>query len=252
MQMLDWIAIILFLATWVGLEPMMALGWPRRTDSLMLDMVRVRQAWMREVLTRDTNFIGDAAILGHTINSASFFGSANLIVIVAMSSALFIQPTIGLQAGIIAIFAPIEPLWLFQSKVLLVMATLLRGLSEFIWAVRQINYCLAAIGASPSRDEVRDITAWTQALSLMINPALRSFSQGVRSYYFTVAAALWFLGPIAFLVAIVGSVGLLVWRHSWSDTAKGVMEVRKLLDKSNPPAGAAQPTTAISSPAADS
>ena len=86
----------------------------------------------------------------------------------------------------------------------------------------------------------------------MINPALRSFSQGVRSYYFTVAAALWFLGPIAFLVAIVGSVGLLVWRHSWSDTAKGVMEVRKLLDKSNPPAGAAQPTTAISSPAADS
>ncbi len=245
-QMLDWIAIILFLATWVGLEPMMALGWPRRTDSLMLDMVRVRQAWMREVLTRDTNFIGDAAILGHTINSASFFGSAT------MSSALFIQPTIGLQAGIIAIFAPIEPLWLFQSKVLLVMATLLRGLSEFIWAVRQINYCLAAIGASPSRDEVRDITAWTQALSLMINPALRSFSQGVRSYYFTVAAALWFLGPIAFLVAIVGSVGLLVWRHSWSDTAKGVMEVRKLLDKSNPPAGAAQPTTASSSPAADS
>ena len=69
MQMLDWIAIILFLATWVGLEPMMALGWPRRTDSLMLDMVRIRQAWMREVLTRDTNFIGDAAILGHTINA---------------------------------------------------------------------------------------------------------------------------------------------------------------------------------------
>jgi len=250
-QILDWIAIILFLVTWVGLEPMMALGWPRRTDSLMLDMVRIRRAWMREVLTRDTNFIGDAAILGHTINSASFFGSANLIVIVAMSSALFIQPTAGLQAGIISMFAPIEPLWLFQCKVLLVMATLLRGLSEFIWAVRQINYCLAAIGASPSRDEARDIAAWTHALSLMINPALRSFSQGVRSYYFTVAAALWFLGPIAFLVAIIGSVGLLVWRHSWSDTAKGVMEVRKLLDESNPPAAEAEPAAAISSPVAN-
>lgn len=250
-QILDWIAIILFLVTWVGLEPMMALGWPRRTDSLMLDMVRIRRAWMREVLTRDTNFIGDAAILGHTINSASFFGSANLIVIVAMSSALFIQPTAGLQAGIISMFAPIEPLWLFQCKVLLVMATLLRGLSEFIWAVRQINYCLAAIGASPSRDEAQDIAAWTHALSLMINPALRSFSQGVRSYYFTVAAALWFLGPIAFLVAIVGSVGLLVWRHSWSDTAKGVMEVRKLLDESNPPAAEAEPAAAISSPVAN-
>ncbi|MBP1884265.1 putative membrane protein [Ensifer mexicanus] len=231
MQVLDWIAIVLFLTTWIGLEPLMAVGWPRRKDSLMLDMVRIREAWMREVLTRDTNFIGDAAILGHTINSASFFGSANLIVIVAMSSALFMEPSAGVEAGIIAKFAPIEPIWLFQCKVLLVMATLLRGLSDFIWSVRQINYCLAAIGASPSREEDRDITAWTHALSLVVNPAIRSFSQGVRSYYFTIAAAVWFLGPIAFIVATACSVGLLLWRHSWSDTAKGVTAVRKLLDE---------------------
>ncbi|HEV7321192.1 MAG TPA: DUF599 family protein [Ensifer sp.] len=236
MQLLDWIAIVFFLVTWAALEPMMALGWPRRKDSLMLDMVSVRKAWMREVLTRDTNFIGDAAILGHTINSASFFGSANLIVIVAISGALFVQPIPTLNAGIIGMFAPIEPLWLFQMKVLLIMATLLRGLSDFIWAVRQINYCLAAIGASPSREEVRDIAAWAHALSLMINPALRSFSQGVRSYYFTVAAAVWFFGPVMFMVATICSVGLLVWRHSWSDTAKGVMAVRRLLDESTQPA----------------
>ncbi|MGO7565626.1 DUF599 family protein, partial [Rhizobium johnstonii] len=62
-------------------EPLMAAGWPRKNDSLSVDMVRIRSAWMREVLTRDNNFICDAAILGHTINSASFFGSANLIVI---------------------------------------------------------------------------------------------------------------------------------------------------------------------------
>ncbi|MCY1244823.1 hypothetical protein D9M72_579220 [compost metagenome] len=59
------------------------------------------------------------------------------------------------------------------------------------------------------------------------------------------------MGPIAFLVAIIGSVGLLVWRHSWSDTAKGVMEVRKLLDESNPPAAEAEPAAAISSPVAN-
>ncbi len=241
--MLDWIAIVLFLVAWAALEPMMALGWPRRKDSLMLDMVSIRKAWMREVLTRDTNFIGDAAILGHTINSASFFGSANLIVIVAISGALFVQPSLSLNAGIIAQFAPIEPLWLFQCKVLLVMATLLRGLSDFIWAVRQINYCLAAIGASPSREEARDIAEWAHALSLMINPALRSFSMGVRSYYFTVAAALWFLGPVVFIVATVGSVGLLVWRHSWSDTAKGVMAVRKLLDEASEPVDAGKGET---------
>jgi uncharacterized membrane protein len=239
-QHLDWIAIVLFLVTWVGLEPMMAIGWPRRTNSLLLDMARVRKAWMREVLTRDNNFIGDAAILGHTINSASFFGSANLIVIVGMSSALFMEPNVGVEEGVIAQFTAVGPIWLFQCKVVLVMATLLRGLSDFIWAVRQINYCLASIGASPSREEHRDIEAWTEALTLVVNPALRSFSVGVRSYYFTVAAALWFLGPVAFVVATLCSVGLLVWRQSWSDTAKGVMAIRKLLDE-NAPATAAAP-----------
>ncbi|MGV4795788.1 DUF599 domain-containing protein [Rhizobium sp. F40D2] len=230
MDFLNVAAIIFFLLVWVALEPLMAMGWPRRNDSLSVDMVRIRAAWMREVLTRDNNFIGDAAILGHTINSASFFGSANLIVIVGLSGALFMEPNYGSGGGLIAMFAAQDPVWFFQCKVLLIMATLLRGLSDFIWAVRQINYCLAAIGASPSRDEDRDIVSWTNALTLVLNPALRSFSVGVRSYYFTVAAAFWFIGPIPFIVATILSVGLLIWRQSWSDAAKGIMAIRRLLD----------------------
>lgn len=65
---------------------------------------------------------------------------------------------------------------------------------------------------------------------MVLNPALRSFSVGVRSYYFTVAAAFWFLGPIPLFAATLLAVGLLIWRQSWSDTAKGVMTIRKLLD----------------------
>jgi uncharacterized membrane protein len=228
MSALDIAAIAYFLVVWIALEPLLAIGWPSRKDSLLVDMVRIRAAWMREVLTRDNNFIGDAAILGHTINSASFFGSANLIVVVGMSSALFVEPPKG--TGLFAQFASSEPIWLFQCKVLLIVATLIRGLSDFIWAVRQINYCLAAIGASPSRQEERDILAWTTALTLVLNPALRSFSVGVRSYYFTFAAAFWFVGPVAFAGATTLSVGLLIWRQTWSDTAKGVTAIRKLLD----------------------
>lgn len=230
MDTLNIVAIIFFMIIWVAIEPLMALGWPRPNDSLSVDMVRVRAAWMRETLTRDNNFIGDAAILGHTINSASFFGSANLIVIVGLGGALFMEPNYGAGDGLISLVAAKDPAWLFQAKVLLIIATLLRGLSDFIWAVRQLNYCLAAIGASPSRQEERDLTAWTEALAMVLNPALRSFSVGVRSYYFTAAAAFWFLGPIPFVLATVLGIGLLVWRQSWSDTAKGVMAIRKLLE----------------------
>ncbi len=147
-----------------------------------------------------------------------------------LSGALFVEPNYGSGHGLIAMFAAQDPAWFFQCKVLLVVATLLRGLSDFIWAVRQINYCLAAIGASPSRQEERDLVAWTHALTLVLNPALRSFSVGVRSYYFTVAAAFWFLGPLPFVAATMACVSLLIWRQSWSDTAKGVAAIRQLLD----------------------
>lgn len=63
--------------------------------SLSIDMIRIRSSWMHEVLTRDNNFIGDAAILGHTISSYSFFGSANLIVIVGLSGAYSWSPTMA-------------------------------------------------------------------------------------------------------------------------------------------------------------
>jgi uncharacterized membrane protein len=228
--MLDMLALCFFAIVWLAVEPMMALGWLSQNDNLSKDMVVIRRAWMREVLTRDDNFIGDAAILGHTINSSSFFGSANLIVMVGLSGTLFVRPDHGGEAGLIVTIAASQPSWVFQCKVLLVMATLLRGLSDFIWAVRQLNYCLAAIGASPSRDEDSDVAAWTEALTMLVNPALRSFSVGVRSYHFTVAAAAWFFGPVSFLAATFLSVGLLVWRQSHSDASKGVMAVRKLLE----------------------
>ncbi len=63
MDFLNALAFLFFLIVWITFEPLIAIGWPRRNDSLSIDMVRIRSSWMREVLTRDNNFIGDAAIL---------------------------------------------------------------------------------------------------------------------------------------------------------------------------------------------
>jgi uncharacterized membrane protein len=230
MSTLDVISVALFFAAWLALEPLMAAGLPRPSKSLSKNIAHIRIFWMREGLMRDDNFTSDAAILGHTINSASFFGSANLIVVVGLSRALFTDPYYGSADGLVATIVSKEPAWFIQLKVLLVMATLLRGLFDFIWAVRQLNYCLASIAACPARHKEPDIAAWTSALTKVLNPALRSFSIGVRSYYFTVAAALWFLGPIPFITGTVVSAGLLIWRQSWSDTSKGIAAIRNLLD----------------------
>lgn len=44
-------SIVFYIVVWIALEPLIAIGWPRRNDSLSVDMVRVRAAWMRETLS---------------------------------------------------------------------------------------------------------------------------------------------------------------------------------------------------------
>jgi len=43
---------------------------------------------------------------------------------------------------------------LFEAQVGLILLTLARGLRDFIWGIRQLNYVLAAIGAIP--EEIDD------------------------------------------------------------------------------------------------
>lgn len=228
----DVIAVSIFLVLWIALEPLLE-GMKRR-GAIPRSMEVIRRAWMREVLTRDSNFIGDASIIGHTINSASFFGSANLLVVMAVGGSLFIDPRSIPGTGLVSLLSSEAPAWLIQAKIVLVIATLLRGLSEFVWAVRQLNYCLAAIGSSPSKNEDRNLEAWIDALSSVANPALKTFSRGVRSYYFTFAAIAWFLGPWALMAATAFSALLMFWRHISSDAARGLNRIRDLLEQKAP------------------
>jgi uncharacterized membrane protein len=119
---------------------------------------------------------------------------------------------------------------MFQIKLTLMMIILARGLLDFIWAIRQMNYTLAAIGAAPEKPEPSVAKAYGKAVSLLINPALGSFNAGVRGYYFALACTAWMAGPIAFAIATIGATALLVWRQSGASAAKGVRNLRDIID----------------------
>lgn len=229
MTLLDIAAICVFLCCWLGLEPAMARSL-FRDHGIMAHMEHIRGAWMRQLLQRDS-FLVDAQIVGHTINSASFFGSANLLVIVGVGGTLFSSSGLHSEIATMLPHAQGAPFWLFPLKILLILAPLMRGLLDFIWAVRQLNYCLAAIASSPKTKDKAVIDAWADALMEVLNPALRTFSVGVRSYHFSIAAALWLLGPIPLAVGAVCSIAFLYWRQTRSGAAQGLKGVRDLLVK---------------------
>ena len=178
MTTLDWAALGLFMICWLGYDPLLKL-LARRSGALNDDMLTIRRAWMTAMTHRELRLL-DSQLLGHSINSGSFFASSNLLLIAAVGGVLFGGDQI-LQT-FASVGAEPVPVGVLEGKLALIVACLARGLLDFIWSIRQMNYTLALIGSAPEIHAPGDKVAFGKATAEVLNPALASFSQGVRGY----------------------------------------------------------------------
>ena len=228
MTLIDWIALALFFTAWLGYGPLLKLI-SRRSGSLNDDMLIVRDSWMTAMTHREMRLI-DSQLMGHSINSASFFASTNLLLIAAVAGILFGGE--NALRGFAAVGAEAVPVKILEAKLALVLICLARGFLDFIWSLRQMNYALALIGAAPEIHSDTDKVAYGHAVARVLNPALGGFSQGVRGYYFALAAAAWLFGPMWLALGVISAFGLLVWRQAGSPAARAVRTARRLLERS--------------------
>jgi uncharacterized membrane protein len=232
MSPIDLTALAVFLTAWLFYQPILK-RLSRRGGVINTDMTVVRWRWMANMAGRENRFL-DSQLMGHVLNSASFFASANLIVIAAAAGALFKSGDTYRTVARLAV-ADAGPQWLFQVKLALVVAALARGLLDLIWAIRQMNYTLAAIGAAPPPSAAPDlIRDYGDAAAQVLNPALSAFNNGVRGYYFALSAAAWLLGAWAMTAAVIAAVALLFWRQVGSSSSKGVHRMRAILEQIEP------------------
>lgn len=226
MTLYDWLALGFFIVCWLSYGPLLGL-LARRSGTLNDDMQIVRRVWMTAMTHREIRLV-DSNLLGHTINSGGFFASTNLLLIAAVASVLFG----GEQAieGFASVGAEHVPTRLLEAKLALVLLCLSRGLLDFIWSIRQLNYSLALIGAAPEVHTEADRVALGDAAANLLNPALSAFSQGVRGYYFALAAAAWLFGPLWLALGVALISGLLIWRQAGSPAALAIRSARRLLE----------------------
>ena len=218
-----------FILAWLGYGPLVNRLWPNG-GSINVDMEAVRGQWMATMSRRTEQRLLDGQLMGHALSSASFFASSNLILIAAAAGVLFggdvtyhkVLQAPGLQHA---------PRLLFDAKIGLVTAALARSLLDFIWSIRQMNYALAVIGATPESRSPEWYAAYAKAAAQILNPALASSNSGVRGYYFGLAAAAWLIGPLALTAATAGVVALLIWRQRFAPAAQGVRAARRLLEQ---------------------
>jgi len=226
MPLPDIAAAVTFFACWLVYEPILK-RLSNRRGGLNIDMAAVREAWLRRMMAREVRIV-DTNLLGHLLSSASFFASTNLLVIAAAAGLLFGGEAMLDNLRGLEIATP-APNWLIEIKIGLIVVTLSRGLLDFIWAIRQLNYSLALLGAAPEAHEPEKHAAFAAAFGNVLNPAFSAFNKGVRTYYFALAAAAWVYSPWAMMAGVFAATLLLLRRQTSSQAAGGVRAARDLL-----------------------
>jgi uncharacterized membrane protein len=198
------------------------LGWlGRGTLNAQLHVVRLR--WMRKM--QDTNRehrVFDAILIGQLTTMITFFGSGTLIVLAGLLSAL--AGVGGIHAALtrLAFFPPISlPLFTTHFAALtLIMAV---SFFSFAYAIRKLGYTLAMIGGlietAADNKHSRIMIAQT---ATVLTAAVKSLNNGIRGFYFAVAALFLFVSPYVAIFVTLLITTVLIYRQGFSAEAMAI------------------------------
>ncbi|HVT52772.1 MAG TPA: DUF599 domain-containing protein [Dongiaceae bacterium] len=236
-QAADWAGLVLLVAIWIGYgrfadalpQPLPA-GRPRNLNAAMH---RVRRQWMRRMVKRHDRIV-DVVLTGHTVNSLAFFASSSMIVIAGLvgtlgssGSAFRVLESLG--------FAQPTSQFVFQAKLVGLIAIFAIAFYKFTWALRQYNFLCALIGAAPlpeAHPTPEATERFADHAARMLSLALTSFNGGIRAFYFAVAWLAWFIHPYAFIAATALMTGILIKRQLHSGSQAAVEAYLEVLERS--------------------
>ena len=97
---------------------------------------------------------------------------------------------------------------------------------KFAWSLRQFNYALILIGGAPEKgtcsDEER--SGYAERSAQVLSRAGGTFNRGIRAYYFGLATLVWFVQPVAFMVAVVWVLAVIYRRDYRSVTLSALAD----------------------------
>jgi len=215
----DLLSLVWFVVLWIGYT-VYADRHARRARSLRAVMHTYREQWMQQMLLRD-NRVADVNILRNLLQGVAFFASATLLVLAGLLTIL------GSTDRAIEIvralpFAATTTLLQWELKLIVLCTIFVYAFFKFTWALRQFNYCSTMIGAAPQGPD--DVFA--RRAAEMATHASKDFNQGLRAFYFSLAALGWFVSPWLFMAATTAVVVVLFLReyHSTALTVLSATE----------------------------
>lgn len=191
-QMPDILALAWFIACWAGYS-YFAERKSRETASLVVAMRLYRRAWFKRVLQHE-NRIADVAAFNSLLTGATFFASTAILILGGLVAML------GTTDRVIDLFAEMpfarpESELASRLKIILMIGMFVYTFFKFTWSIRQYHFCTILVGAAPLTKDPEEHEGYVDTLTQVASRAAEDFNQGLRAYYFALAAIAWFFHP---------------------------------------------------------
>jgi uncharacterized membrane protein len=222
MPWLDMLALAWFAASWLGYVWYSDYGSTQRPALRRLTDRFVRD-WIARMVERDNRML-DVNITRNLTRSSQFFASTTMIILGALVALMgYAEKAAGVLAELPFAQQVSERVWEF--KIMLLVLIFVYAFFKFSWSIRQFGLGTILIGAThkPPADAEQYATH-IDRIALIVNFANGNFNNGLRAYYFGVAALSWFLHPVLMIVITIAVVYVLYQREFNSRTVQAMLE----------------------------
>jgi len=217
----DLCALVWLLLMWIGYAFYTRRG-PAAERSLLAAMERWRQAWAMAMLDRDPRIV-DSQVINGLVRNVAFFASTTILILAGLVAMLTsVDEAIAVIRQIPFAQTTSKAMW--ELKLALLIVIFIYAFFKFGWSMRQHSYSAVVMAAAPPpqatpSDSARELACRMARLSSV---AAWHFNDGIRAYYFALAALGWFIHAWAFM-ATSAWVVLVLYRREFRSRALALL-----------------------------
>jgi uncharacterized membrane protein len=230
--LLNFAGLLWLIICWVGYAKF-AHYRAKRSASLSSVLHVHRINWMRRMLKREIR-VGDAALLANIERNVNFFASSCVLITAGLLTAMTATDKIQAMLGSISFAAP-DSLVQIEFKLLVLIAIFIYSYFTFTWSMRQFGFASVLFGAAPSPDDdtvtANDRRSMAIYSAKVIDQASRSYNNGLRAYYFSMAVLSWFISPWLFFMATALVTAILYQREFLSKSLQAMKMAENVGEK---------------------
>lgn len=214
----DWLALTWFIAVWAGYA-VFARRRAESSGSLLATTNHFRRQWMLQTTIRE-NRVVDGIVVQNLSTSPSFFASTTILIIGGLLALLGTGDKASELVREIP-FAARTTAFVFDLKLIVLLTVFIYAFFRFTWSMRQYTFGALLIASMPDSkafergEAIRE--PFADRAGKVVGLAAETFNDGLRAYYMSFSAILWFISPVVFGVGAAAIVYLLYQREFHSD-----------------------------------